>query len=77
MGFIRADKVSQNHNIFWYDDRFSSPEISIVLGKSQGINAMQLISEEPIHLAAHAKSKADGVFQYDAQLRKHIGQTGY
>ncbi len=75
MGFIRVYKPNQTHDVFWYDDRFFTPEISIVPGKVQGIHAMQLISEEPIHLAARAGSKADGVFQCDARLRKQLGQA--
>lgn len=77
MGFIRASKPSQIHTVFWYDDRFSSPDISIAPGKVQGIHAMQLISEEPIHLVAHGSSKADDVLKCDVRLRKHMGQAGY
>lgn len=66
MGFARSSRNGQK-NIFWIDNRFSSAAFNVNSGT--GIRAEVLVSEEPIHEAAHHLSTFDGVDYYNAQLR--------
>jgi len=75
MGFIRI--YPGNNNLFWYDNRFSTPNFGIVKGKIQGISAYSLVSEEPIHVTARHTGKSEDVSDYNAHLRVQSGLGKY
>ncbi len=66
IGFVRKGPGGQK-NIFWIDNRSSSAAFNINSGI--GIRAEVLVSEEPIHEAAHHLSTFDDVNNYNDQLR--------
>ena len=66
VGFVRNGRGGQK-NIFWLDDRSSNAAFNIKSGT--GIRAEVLVSEEPIHKAAHHLSTFDDVNYYNEQLR--------
>ena len=66
IGFVRNGRGGQK-NIFWMDNRFSSAAFDVRLGT--GIHAEILVSEEPIHEAAHHLSTFDDVDYFNEQLR--------
>lgn len=71
MGFVRVS--SNGNNLFWYDDRFSSPVIGYVKGRLQGIGVEDLVSEEPIHEAARGGGTFVDVDRYNNHLRALLG----
>ena len=72
MGFIRSSSPG-NKNLFWYDDRFSSPNFGYVNGRQQGIGVVGLVSEKPIHVVAQRSGTAFDVLSYNQQLRVQLG----
>ncbi len=68
MGYMRAARLPQYKQAFWFDDRFSSPDFGIVKGKFQGISVLILSTEEEIHAVARKNGVAEDVQDYNYQL---------
>ncbi len=65
-GFVRNGQGKQK-NVFWMDNRFSSAAFDVKSGA--GIHAEILVSEKPVHEAAHHLSTFDDVDNYNEQLK--------